>query len=133
MPPYSRSNVMKSGVVPFSIISLQMLKNSSGLPMQCLKPMGFPSESSRKVLMNSINSSGVLKAVCAGGEITSFPISTPRTLVISSLTLAAGRMPPWAGFAPWESLISIALTFSNVAFSLNAMGSKFPSLSWHPK
>ena len=44
-----------------------------------------------------------------------------------------GRMPPCAGLAPCESLISIILTCSRVAFSLNVSGQKLPSSARAPK
>ena len=39
----------------------------------------------------------------------SLPSSTPRIAAISAVTLAPGSTPPWPGFAPWLSLISIIL------------------------
>jgi len=50
--------------------------------------------------MNCIISIGVEKAEWPDGEMQSFPIGTPRVRAISALTLAAGRTPPWPGFAP---------------------------------
>ena len=44
---------------------------------------------------------------------------TSRASAISAVTLAAGRMPPWPGLAPWETLISIILTCGRVAFLRN--------------
>ncbi len=37
---------------------------------------------------------GVENALCPGGELTSWPIGTPRISAISGVTLAAGKIPP---------------------------------------
>lgn len=42
VPPSAPSTVIKSGVIPVINIALQMAKNSAGLPIQSLKPTGFP-------------------------------------------------------------------------------------------
>ena len=60
--------------------------------------------------MKPIISRGVEKALWRGGETQSRPRGTPRVAAISGVTLAAGRMPPWPGLAPWLSLISIIFT-----------------------
>jgi hypothetical protein len=50
--------------------------------------------------MKSMNSVGVLNALCAGGETTVRPIGTPRVAAISALTFAPGNTPPNPGLAP---------------------------------
>ena len=50
--------------------------------------------------MNSNSSRGLEKAVCPGGESTSWPIGTSRILAISAVSLAAGSIPPCPGLAP---------------------------------
>ena len=44
------------------------------------------------------------------GEMQSSPTGTPRIAAISCVTFAPGSIPPSPGFAPCESLISIART-----------------------
>ena len=128
VPPSPPSTVMKSGLIPVSCIALQMARNSRRLPTQSLKPIGLPPDFSRSNWTNSINSKGVENAECPGGELTSCPIGTPRISAISLVSLAAGRIPPCPGFAPWESLISIIFTWSWDAFSANFSALKLPSL-----
>ena len=77
--------------------------------MQSLKPTGLPPESSRSLAMNATISFGVEKAPWLAGEMQSLPCSTPRIAAISGETLAPGNTPPWPGFAPCDSLISIIL------------------------
>ena len=83
--------------------------------------------------MNSTNSTGVLNALCAGGETTVRPSGTPRVAAISGLTLAPGSTPPRPGLAPWDSFTETALTAGIRAFSANFAASKRPSASRHPK
>jgi hypothetical protein len=101
--------------------------------MHSLKPTGLSPESSRSLTMNSIISSGVVKALCADGEMQSTPTTTPRAAAISGVTLAAGRMPPWPGLAPWLSLISIIFTCGSRALAAKRSGQKRPSSSRQPK
>ena len=42
VPPSPPSTVIKSGVIPVSIIALQMARNSSCRPIHNLKPTGLP-------------------------------------------------------------------------------------------
>ena len=94
VPPSFPSTTMKSGVMPVSSIALTMHMNSRRCPMHSLKPTGLPSDRSRNCAMNCIISIGVENALCAGGEMQSTPIGTPRASAISGLILAAGNMPP---------------------------------------
>jgi len=103
---------MKSGLMPVASMALQMAMNSRRTPTQSLKPTGLPPESSRKRAMKCIISVGVENAEWAGGEMTSVPTGTPLIAAISGVFLPPGRMPPWPGLAPWESLTSIILTDS---------------------
>src|SRR3546814_10160595 len=57
----------------------------------------------------------------------STPIGTPRASTISGETLAAGRTPPWPGFAPCDSLTSIILTCGSADRSATFAASKPPS------
>ncbi len=75
----------------------------------------------------------VLNAECLDGDTHSTPIGTPRVIAISALTLAAGSTPPWPGLAPCDSLISIILTWSWVAFATNFSSLKRPSSPRQPK
>ena len=59
--------------------------------------------------------SACVNAVCAGGETTSWPSTTPRISTISGVSFAAGRMPPCPGLAPCDSLTSIIFTLGSVA------------------
>jgi len=124
---------MKSGRTPVSSMAFTMAKNSRCLPMQSLKPMGLPSVRSRSLAMNCIISIGVRKALWAGGEITSWPMGTWRISEISCVTLAAGRMPPWPGLAPWLTLISTILTASVVALAAKRSSEKPPAAVRAPK
>ena len=83
--------------------------------------------------MKAIISSGVEKAEWREGETQSWPIGTPRVAAISGVTLAAGSTPPWPGLAPWLSLISIILTWSELAWAAKRSGSKRPSAPRQPK
>ena len=83
--------------------------------------------------MKAVISSGVENALWYVGENTSWPCGTILASAISAVTLAAGRMPPCPGLAPWETLISIILTCGRVAFVRNASGSKSPLASRQPK
>ena len=102
--------MMKSGVIPRSIIALQIPRNSRREPTHSFIPTGLPPDSFRRVAMKSTSSTGVLNAVCAGGEITVWPTGTPRVSAISGETLTPGSTPPNPGFAPCESLIEMAFT-----------------------
>jgi hypothetical protein len=90
----------KSGAIPVEMTALQMDRNSVRAPMHSLNPTGLPPESLRNVAMKSMNSVGVLNALCAGGETTVRPIGTPRVAAISALTFFPGNTPPNPGLAP---------------------------------
>ena len=62
VPPSAPSTTMKSGVMPVSSIALAMPNHSHGWPMQSLKPVGLPPDSSRSRSMNCSISIGVVKA-----------------------------------------------------------------------
>jgi hypothetical protein len=51
----------------------------------------------------------------------------------SAVTFAPGSTPPWPGFAPCESLISIIFTCGSVALALKRSSLKRPSRSRQPK
>lgn len=123
----------KSGVTPVCSMALQMDRNSVRAPTHSFNPIGLPSARLRRVEMKCINSSGVRKAECAGGEMTVWPTGTPRVAAISGVTLAPGSTPPSPGLAPWESLIEIALTDGSTALSRNFSASKWPSGVRQPK
>ena len=57
----------------------------------------------------------------------------PRISAISSVTFAPGSMPPRPGFAPCDSLISIALTGAPAHSSVSFSSEKSPCSSRHPK
>ncbi len=79
--------------------------------------------------MNCSSSVGVENAVCAGGDTTSCPISTPRISTISGVSLDAGRMPPCPGLAPCDNLISIIFTFGSAARFANSLSLNSPCRS----
>jgi hypothetical protein len=64
---------------------------------------------------------------------TPYSASVLNISAISRVNLAAGRMPPWPGLAPWLSLISIILTCASVARSTNGSAAKPPVLERQPK
>ncbi|MNL21787.1 hypothetical protein D3C87_1430920 [compost metagenome] len=101
---------MKSGAIPVSIIALQISVNSFLLPIHNLNPTGLPSDNLRNCSTKCIKPKASLKVLCAGGDITVVPATTFLISAISGVFLAAGKIPPWPGFAPCESLISIILT-----------------------
>ena len=105
---------------------------SAGRPTHSLKPTGLP-ESSRSSVTNSRSPSAPWKAEWIGGEITSAPMPTRRISAISGVILTAGRMPPWPGLAPCDSLISIMRTASRLARSANASRSNSPLSVRQPK
>jgi hypothetical protein len=63
VPPSPPSTTMKSGVMPVASMALQIANHSQGWPMQSLKPVGLPPESSRSRATNCSSSSGVPKAL----------------------------------------------------------------------
>ncbi|CAM5314094.1 hypothetical protein SHIRM173S_02805 [Streptomyces hirsutus] len=74
-----------------------------------------------------------LNAVCRDGEAASLPGGMPRISAISGVTFAPGSIPPSPGLAPWESLISIALTGAPATTSLSLSRLKVPSSLRQPK
>jgi hypothetical protein len=83
--------------------------------------------------MKCIISSGEENAECEAGDTQSTPIGTPRACEISSDTLGPGSTPPWPGFAPCDSLISIILTCGSAACAANFSAQKVPSSLRQPK
>ena len=71
-------------------------------------PTGIPPAASERRSAKSSNSVDVAEGRWAAGLTQSLPIATPRICTISGVILAAGRMPPAPGLAPWLSLISTA-------------------------
>ena len=128
VPPSAPSTMMKSGVVPTSIIALHMASTSTREPTHSLNPAGLPPDSSRISAMNSISSTGVRNTEWADGLTHFSPCGTSRIRAISALTLAAGRTPPMPGLAPWLSLSETILTWSLDALLANSPRSKWPSL-----
>ena len=76
---------------------------------------------------------GVSKAEWLAGELQSCQAATPRASAISGVTLPAGRMPPWPGLAPCDSLISIIFTCGVQAFLTKASSEKATCSSRQPK
>mmetsp|Transcript_18546 Transcript_18546/g.48424 ORF Transcript_18546/g.48424 Transcript_18546/m.48424 type:complete len:206 (+) Transcript_18546:517-1134(+) len=127
VPPSVPSTVTKSGATFASSMAWHSAANSWGWPTHSLKPIGLPPDNSRNCCTNWISSAGDPNAEWRGGDAQSVsqgPSPRPRASAINEVILAAGRMPPCAGLAPWLSLISIILTCSFVAFSLNWSGQK---------
>ena len=124
---------MKSGRMPVSCIALAMPNHSQGWPMQSLKPVGLPPESSRSRSMKCIISIGVLKAPCEAGETQSTQGWTPRASAISIVTFGPGSTPPCPGLAPCDSLSSIIFTCGSRAFAVKRSSLNEPSLLQQPK
>jgi hypothetical protein len=75
-------------------MALTMANHSHGWPMQSLKPVGLPPESSRRWATKRSISIGVAKALWAAGDTQSCPTATPRAAAISGVTLGPGSTPP---------------------------------------
>ena len=133
VPPSAPSTTMKSGVMPVSSMAFTSANHSHGWPMQSLKPVGLPPESSRRRAMKCIISTGVEKALCDAGDTQSTPTGTPRASAISIVTLGPGSTPPWPGLAPWLSLSSIILTWGSQALAVKRSALKVPSSLRQPK
>ena len=133
VPPSEPSMVMKSGRIFVSSIALMMAMNSTFLPRHSLKPTGLPPLSVLRRATKKSSPLGVSNSGCMAGEFTVLPTSTRRILAISSVTLAPGSTPPWEGFAPCESFISIILTTSRFARSAKASSLNEPSGFRQPK
>ena len=133
VPPSPPSMTMKSGVMPVASMALVIAKTSCGWPTQSLMPTGLPPDSSRSFAANSSIPAGESNAEWPDGDRQSSQAGTPRTRAISSVTFAAGNSPPWPGFAPWLSLISVIFTQSSEARSPNAPGSNVPFACRAPK
>ena len=86
--------------------------------MASLKPTGFPLDNTLNCSTNCNNPSASLKAEWPGGESTSVWGWTPLFQQFPDY-FGCGKYPPWPGFAPCESLISIIFTCSQLAFCLN--------------
>mmetsp|Transcript_14735 Transcript_14735/g.41489 ORF Transcript_14735/g.41489 Transcript_14735/m.41489 type:complete len:206 (-) Transcript_14735:1099-1716(-) len=110
VPPSPPSTVMKSGWTPSCSIACTRAANSSRRPTHSLKPTGFPPDSFLSLVMKLQRPRGPSNAEWVAGELHVCPTSMPLASAISAVTLAPGNIPPCAGFAPWESLISIIFT-----------------------
>ena len=97
---------MKSGNMSNSLMAWNRLASSTGFPTHILKPMGLPSERVRSSCIKWQSPLGEENAAWYGGlEQSSVqgPGPKPLALLISSVILFAGRIPPCAGLAPCES------------------------------
>ena len=90
-------------------------------------PTGSPVSVATSSTKSSIESTSP-KTWCRLGEAQSWPHGMPRISAISRVTLAAGSMPPSPGFAPCDSLISMARTGADATTSLSRARSKLPVL-----
>ena len=79
-------------------------------PTADLMPTGRPVASRDRLDERRAARRRLRTRVWPGGLTQSRPGSTPRIAAISGVTFAAGSSPPRPGFAPCESLISIART-----------------------
>ncbi len=102
-------------------------------PTADLMPTGSPVSAATSSTKSSIESTS-WNAVCRLGDAQSTPGSMPRISAISSVTFAPGSMPPRPGFAPCDSLISIALTGAPAHRSVSSRQVEVaPCSSRHPK
>src|SRR3990167_50402 len=94
-----------------SNIALQIDMNSRTIPIQSLKPTGFPPLSSRSCCTNSNKPMGVEKVECKGGDKQSTQGSTPRAAANSGVTFTPGKIALCDGLAPCEIFISTIFTW----------------------
>ncbi len=132
VPPSAPSTVMKSGVMSSSTMARTIAQNSSGWPTHSLMPTGLPPDSSRRRCRKSTRPRGPAKALWRSGDRQSRPIATPRASAMAGDTLAAGRMPPCAGLAPWLSLSSTIFTAGGATVSTKRCGLNAPASVRHP-
>ena len=71
VPPSAPSTVIKSGVIPVANIALQILRNSAGLPIHNLKPMGLPPLKLRNCSIKLSKSLGDVHSGLIAGEMQS--------------------------------------------------------------
>ena len=136
VPPSPPSMLTKSTPRPpgprSPSICLTSESQNSRLPTADLMPTGSPVSVAISSTKSSIESAS-LKTWCRLGDAQSWPGGMPRISAISRLTLAAGSMPPSPGFAPCESLTSMARTGADATTSLSRARSKRPCSSRQPK
>ena len=126
VPPSPLSIVMKSGAQssPRCLIVENNSSSQMPSPITVLKPTGLPVMLRNRFILSS-NSSSFLTSRWRFGLLDVWPTGIKRILAISSLTLAAGKIPPFPGLAPWLNFISIILT-AGCAATLR----KVSSLNW---
>ncbi len=132
VPPSPPSMVTKS--TPRSPRSIRVASSSQKpiSPMALLIPTGNPVSVASSSTKSSIESTS-WNAVCRDGDAQSLPAGMSRIPAISSVTFAPGSMPPSPGFAPCESLISIALTGPLATTDLSLSRLNVPSSLRQPK
>ena len=101
-------------------------------PTADLMPTGSPVSSAISSIQSSMLSVSENSA-WRDGLTQSWPIGMPRVAAISGEIFAAGSRPPRPGFAPWDSLTSIARTGADATTSLSSPRSKRPPSSRQPK
>ena len=82
---------------------------------------------------NSMRVSTSSKALWRLGLLQSTPTGIPRIAAISGVTFSPGSIPPRPGFAPWESLISIARTGAPSIVASSRSSENRPASSRQPK
>ncbi len=132
MPPSPPSTVTKSTPRSPRAISVASSSQKPISPTALLIPTGRPVASASSSTKSSIESTS-WNAECREGEAQSSPTGIPRIPAISGVTLAPGSSPPSPGFAPCESLISIALTGAPATTSMSLSRLKVPSSLRQPK
>ena len=132
VPPSPPSTVMKSTPRCRLPISSASLCQNAISPTADLMPTGRPVPSATRSTKSSSESTSE-NAECRDGDAQSTPSGMPRISEISLLTLAAGSSPPRPGFAPCDSLISIARIGADSTTALSFSRSKCPSSSRQPK
>ena len=101
-------------------------------PTADLMPTGRPVSSASSSTKPSMQSTSV-NSEWRAGLMQSTPWRMPRVSAISRDTFGPGSTPPSPGFAPWLSLISIALTGALWTSSLSLGRLNRPSSSRQPK
>ena len=128
VPPSALSTVMKSGAeaTPRATISRQKSSIQVSSPITVLIPVGLPVTRRTRATRSSRSPTSSVSR-CRFGLTESRPAGMPRIAAISSVTLAAGRMPPLPGLAPWLSLISNIRTWSSAAIRARRPSSSTPT------
>ncbi len=120
-------------MIPVSSMAFTRPRKFLGVADAELEPRGLAAGKVAQLLDKVQQALGRREGRMAAGDTQSLPMATPRMAAISSVTFAAGNTPPWPGFAPCESLISIILICGSFAVSANFSAENVPSRLRLPK